>query len=112
MTVPQTTELERAKEEEREGSSGLESELAQAERTVGELRAEVAGVKQDLQDAMDLCSQHEALMEERNRDLETCDTEIRSVSLSVQLMCSDIRLVVKLLFIIWVKNIFRTSFNT
>ena len=77
MTVPQTTELEGEREGEREKSSNLEAELAQAERTVGELRSEVTGVKQDLHDAMDLCSQHEALMEERNRELDICDTEIR-----------------------------------
>ena len=34
---------------------------------MGELRAEVAGVKQDLQDVMELCGQQEALIEERNR---------------------------------------------
>ena len=87
MTVPQTTELEEAREGEREKSSGLETELGQAERTVTELRAEVTAVKQDLQDAMELCSQHEALMEERNRELETCDSEIRWVCVCLCLGC-------------------------
>ena len=61
--------------------SGLESELAEAERTVEELRRETVSVKQDLQDALDLCNQHEALMEERNKELEACDAEIRCVRL-------------------------------
>ena len=75
----QTTELDRAGEGERRRASGLEAELVHAEQTVGELRAEVAGVKQDLQDVMELCGQQEALIEERNRELETSDSEIRCV---------------------------------
>ena len=53
------------------------------------MRAETSGVKQDLQDALDLCDQHEELMEERNKELEACDVEIRSVSLSVCVCVSE-----------------------
>lgn len=69
--------LERAGEGGREKSLSLEMELIQAEKTVTDLRTELASVKQDLQDTMELCSEHENLMEERNRELENSDSEIR-----------------------------------
>ena len=69
----------------REAQEGLDSErskneteLGQAESTVEGLRSEVAGVKKDLQDALELCNEHEALIEERNHELASCDAEIRS----------------------------------
>ena len=77
---PQTSSLRQSQEaaaSERSKCGGLELELSQAERTVGELRGEVASVKQDLQDALELCNEHETLMEERNRELAAGDAEIR-----------------------------------
>ena len=62
---------------EQHGSEGLAAELVQAEGEVGKLRSETAGMKQDLQDALELCDQHEALLEERNHELTSCDAEIR-----------------------------------
>ena len=73
----QTVSLSPADEGGREKSSVLEAELVEAERTVGELRSEAVTVKQDLQNALDLCNEHEALMEERNEELATCDSKIR-----------------------------------
>lgn len=69
--------MAKLREGEQHQSADLEEELDLAEKTVDELRSEMAGVKQDLQDALELCNEHEALMEERNRELASCDAEIR-----------------------------------
>ena len=55
----------------------LLEERREAEELMVELRSEAAGLKQDLQDALELCGQHEALLDERNKELAACDTEIR-----------------------------------
>lgn len=68
----------------REGSQGesercvsLEREVAGLERTVEELRGELTSSKQGMEDAMDLCSQHEVLIEERNRELGSTEDKLR-----------------------------------
>lgn len=75
--LTQTANLRDSENREQHKSSGLESELSEAESAVSELRSENTGIKQDLQDALELCGQHESLLEERNRELESCDAEIR-----------------------------------
>ena len=66
----------------------MERDFAHAESATSELQLELASVKQDLQEAMDLCSQHEALIEERNSELSTMQSEIRSV----MCVCLQVRL--------------------
>lgn len=69
--------LKESENREQHKTSALEAELTQAESTVSQLRSETTGIKQDLQDALELCGQHESLLEERNKELESCDMEIR-----------------------------------
>lgn len=69
--------LKESENREQHKTSALEAELTQAESAVSQLRNENTGIKQDLQDALELCNQHESLLEERNRELESSDVEIR-----------------------------------
>lgn len=69
--------LKESENREKHKTSSLETELSQAESAVSQLRSENTGIKQDLQDALELCNQHESLLEERNRELESSDAEIR-----------------------------------
>lgn len=43
----------------------------------GEIEDELRRTQTDLQDAMDLCSQHEILIEERNHELNTLEAQVR-----------------------------------
>lgn len=75
--MTQMGSLKESENREKQKTSALETELTQAESTVSQLRNENTGIKQDLQDALELCNQHESLLEERNRELESSDAEIR-----------------------------------
>ena len=77
---PQTQELQQSKEAlevERQRGQSLEADLLQAEQMAGRLQLELTETRQELQEALDLCGQHETLMEERNAELSTMQGEIR-----------------------------------
>ncbi len=44
---------------------------------VADIGDELQRTHTDLKDAMELCSQHEALLEERNNELNTLDNQVR-----------------------------------
>ena len=64
-------------EKEKEHASSLESELTQTDKAANNLQVELSTAQQELQEALDLCSQHEALIEERNNELGSLETKVR-----------------------------------
>ena len=76
----QTTELEQIRsslESERSRTSSLEKELTQTDKVANDLQVELTSTQQELQEALDLCSQHEALIEERNSELNGLEAKAR-----------------------------------
>ena len=71
------TNARELQESERTQTEQLLEERREAEEVMVQLRSEAAGLKQDLQDALELCNQHEVLLDERNKELSACDAEIR-----------------------------------
>lgn len=76
----QLKERDRVIAEERMKAKSLESELGQSDKAAGGLQADLTATGQELQQALDLCSQHEELLEERNQEL--CSLEAKNRSLS------------------------------
>ena len=68
--------LHRVIAEERMKAKSLESELGQSDKAAGGLQADLTATGQELQQALDLCSQHEELLEERNQEL--CSLEAKN----------------------------------
>lgn len=59
--------------------STIERELVEMEETAKDLQSELGTSQQSLEEAMELCSQHEALIEERNRELNSFEEKLRWV---------------------------------
>ena len=79
-TYIQLSEVERLRsmlEKEKKHASSLESELTQTDKAANNLQVELSTAQQELQEALDLCSQHEALIEERNNELGSLETKVR-----------------------------------
>ena len=62
---------------EKERTSSLEKELTQTDKVANDLQVELTSTQQELQEALDLCSQHEALIEERNTELSGLEAKVR-----------------------------------
>ena len=62
---------------EKEHTSSLEKELTQTDKVANDLQMELNSTQQELQEALDLCSQHEALIEERNTELSGLEAKLR-----------------------------------
>ena len=62
---------------EKEHTSSLEKELTQTDKVANDLQVELTSTQQELQEALDFCSQHEALIDERNTELNVLETKIR-----------------------------------
>ena len=77
IQLSEAEQLRSALEKEKERSSSLEKELTQTDTTANNLQAELSTTQQELQEALDLCSQHEALIEERNSELGSLETKVR-----------------------------------
>ena len=55
----------------------MEKELTQTDKVANDLQVELTSTQQELQEALDLCSQHEALIEERNTELSGLEAKVR-----------------------------------
>lgn len=64
---------------ERDRCSSLERELSQTEKAANNLQAELGISQQRLEEALDLCSQHEILIEQRNGELDSLEEKLRCV---------------------------------
>ena len=62
---------------ERERASSLEKELTQTDKAANDIQVELITTQQELQEALDLCSQHETLIEERNNELGSLENKLR-----------------------------------
>jgi predicted nucleic acid-binding Zn-ribbon protein len=62
---------------EKERTLSLEKELTRTDEVANHLQVELTSAQQELQEASDLCSQHEALIEERNTELNGLEAKIR-----------------------------------
>ena len=62
---------------EKERTLSLEKELTQTDKVANDLQVELTSTQQELQEALDLCSQHEALIEERNTELNGLEAKAR-----------------------------------
>ena len=62
---------------EKERTLSLEKELTQADEVANDLQVELTSTQQELQEALDLRSQHEALIEERNSELNDLEVKVR-----------------------------------
>lgn len=62
---------------EKERTLSLERELTRADEVANDLQVELTSTQQELQEALDLCSQHEALIEERNSELNGLEVKVR-----------------------------------
>ena len=62
---------------EKERTLLLEKELTQADEVANDLQVELTSTQQELQEALDLRSQHEALIEERNSELNDLEVKVR-----------------------------------
>ena len=62
---------------EKERTSSLEKELTQTDEVANDLQVELTSTQQELQEALDLCSQHEVLIEERNTELNGLEAKAR-----------------------------------
>lgn len=60
-------------------SASLEKELTQTDKAASDLQVELTSTQQELQEALDLCSQHETLIVERNDELASLETKVRLV---------------------------------
>ena len=69
--------LTRIKEGHQTRSSSLERELGEMETATQGLQRELSTTQQEVQEAMDLCSQQEALLEERNAELTALEEKLR-----------------------------------
>ena len=58
-------------------TASLEKELTQTDKAASDLQTELTSTQQELQEAFDLCSQHETLIEERNSELTSLETKLR-----------------------------------
>ena len=58
-------------------AASLEKELSQTDKAANDLQTELTTTQQELQEALDLCSQHETLIEERNSELTSLETKLR-----------------------------------
>ena len=64
---------------EKQHSCSLETDLSHAEEVAMELQSQLTSTQQELQEARELCGQHESLVEERNTELSSLETQIRCV---------------------------------
>ena len=55
----------------------LEKELALLEQTAGDLQVELSSSQRELEQALELCGEHEALIEERNGELGSMEEKLR-----------------------------------
>ena len=62
---------------EKERTLLLEKELTQADEVANDLQVELTSTQQELQETLDLRSQHEALIEERNSELNDLEVKVR-----------------------------------
>ncbi len=62
---------------EKERTLSLEKELTRTDEVANHLQVELTSAQQELQEALDLYSQHEALIEERNTELNGLEAKIR-----------------------------------
>ena len=68
---------------EKQHSRSLETDLSRAEEVAMELQSQLTSTQQELQEALELCGQHESLVEERNTELSSLETQIRCVCVCV-----------------------------
>ncbi len=66
---------------ESEQSSSLEQELLQTEKAAGELHIELGVSRHSLEEAMDLCTQHETSLKKRNEESINLEDQLRYVQL-------------------------------
>lgn len=55
----------------------MERELTQTDKAASDLQNELTTTQQELQEALDLCTQHEALIEDRNSELGSLEAKVR-----------------------------------
>lgn len=61
----------------REEFQGASDHASSLEKTMSQLREELRTSHQDLEGAMDLCGEHEALIEDRNKELNSMEERLR-----------------------------------
>ena len=79
-THTQTSDLQQAREttnSQSQQSRSLEADLSQAEEAAMELQSQLTSTQQELQEALKLCGEHEVLIEERNTELDSLETQVR-----------------------------------
>ena len=77
MQMAEVEQLRSSLGSEKERVSSLERELTQTDKVANDLQGELTSTQQELQEAMDLCSQHETLIEERNSELNSLEAKVR-----------------------------------
>lgn len=77
IQLAELEELRSTLKSEKERASSLEKELTQTDKAANDLQVELTSTQQELQEAFDLCSQHETLIEERNNELASLETKLR-----------------------------------
>ena len=82
-------ELRSLLESKKEHASSLERELSQTDKAANDIQVRLTSTEQELQEALDLCSQHEALIEDRNSELGSLEAKVRSLSKEKELWSNE-----------------------